>query len=385
MTDSDDRRERLRVAIAGAQQALDGLSEESIDEVTAAGRERLRHVLAYAQLVGAATDPLLITDTAINELEAAASTISADPQAAAQSPDAYATRVIDATLRLPVAQGRDIEQSLRDTAATFERNASERLEALGQRHAEIDKKLDEADAKADAIQQRIAELETSLTANRTELDTMLQRHSGEFTAAQEARATEFQGELHSVRDALNEFQETARKEVESHVAEIRRMEEESAALVGAIGLAGTAERYGEEVEQQRAAADRMRLLTIVLALGALVVGLYAAFVGDHEAATVISKLAVTAVLGGLAAYTASQSGRHRRREERARAVQLELTAFAPFVEPLDPAQREEERVVMTRRTFGRAISPEGTPWDPGPSPISFLLRRRQKAQDEGAE
>jgi hypothetical protein len=385
MTDWEQRRERLRVAIAGAQGALDGLSGDLIDDVMASGRDHLGHVLAYAQLVAIATDPRLISDIAISELEAAASAISTDPQAAARSSDGYAARVIDATLRLPAAQGRDIEQSLSDAAAAFERNARERLKALRQRYTEIDKKLDEADTQAGAIQQRIAELETALTANCTELDTMLQRHSGEFTTAQEARATEFQGELQSVRDALNEFQETARKEVESHVAEIRRMEEESAALVGAIGLAGTAERYGEEVEQQRAAADRMRLLTIVLALGAVAVGLYAVFAGDQEAEALIAKLAVSAVLGGLAAYTASQSGRHRRREERARALQLELTAFAPFIEPLDPAQNEEERVVMAPRTFGRAISPEGTPEDPGPSPVSFLLRRRQKELGESGE
>ncbi|GIU95787.1 MAG: hypothetical protein KatS3mg012_2244 [Gaiellaceae bacterium] len=129
----------------------------------------------------------------------------------------------------------------------------------------------------------------------------------------------------------------------------------------------------------------MRLLTIALALGAVAVGLYAVFVGDQEAEALVAKLAVSAVLGGLATYTASQSGRHRHREERARALQLELTAFAPFIEPLDPAQKEEERVIMTRRTFGRAISPETPADEPGPSPVSLLLRRQQKQLDEGGE
>jgi hypothetical protein len=385
MSDADARRERLRVALEGAQAALAELSDEWAEENTGEGRNQLEHLLTYAQLVVAATDPRLVSDTAINELEAATSAITAAPEAAVLSPDTYAARVIDATLRLPGARGRDIEQSLLDAAVAFERNARDRLDALRQRYAVADKKFDDVSARADAIEQRIAELETSLAANRTELDTMLQRHSGEFTAAQEERAKEYQEEAQAIRAELSQLQEEARKEVESRVAEIRRMEEESAGLVGAIGLAGTAERYGEEVVQQRVAADRWRWATIVFALGAVGIGLYAVLAGDQEPEALIAKLAVSAVLGGLAAYTASQSGRHRRREERARALQLELTAFAPFIEPLDPAQREEERVLMTRRTFGRAINPEGSPEDPGPSPISFLLRCRQKALDEGTE
>lgn len=385
MNNRDERRERLRTALSLAQKALDELDPDLVDEAAASGRDHLARILSYAQLVVSGTDPLLISNTAINETESATSQLAADALGAAQSPEAHATRVIDATLRLPAAQGRDTEQSLRDAATAFERSARERLNALQQRYAEIDNKLDEADTQADAIQQRISELETSLAASRTELDTMLQRHSGEFTTAQESRTKEFQDELQAVRDELSRLQSEAREEVESRVAEIRRMEEESSALVGAIGLAGTAERFGEEAVQQRMAANRMRGLTIALALGAVAVGLYAVITGDQDPEALIAKVAVSIVLGGLAAYTASQSGRHRRREEKARALQLELTAFAPFIEPLEAEQKEEERVIMTRRTFGRAINPEGTPEEPGPSPVSFLLRRRQKALDEGGE
>ena len=76
----------------------------------------------------------------------------------------------------------------------------------------------------------------------------------------------------------------------------------------------------------------------------------------HEAtdtSAVAAKLGVSIVFGGLATYTGRQSGRHRVREERARNLQLELTAFAPFIEPLDDDQKEVERVIMTRKTFGQ--------------------------------
>ncbi len=60
--------------------------------------------------------------------------------------------------------------------------------------------------------------------------------------------------------------DAARKELDARVGEIRRMEQETAGLVGAIGLAGTAKSYGDEIKEQRAAADRWRLATIVLSV-----------------------------------------------------------------------------------------------------------------------
>src|SRR5205085_3759531 len=98
-----------------------------------------------------------------------------------------------------------------------------------------------------------------------------------------------------------------------------------------------------------------------------------------------SKLAVSVILGGLSAYLARQSGRHRRREEHARSLQLELTAFSPFIEPLSPEQQEEERVIMTRKTFGKTTAAEASEEEPGPAPLSFLLQRRQKQLAEGSD
>jgi hypothetical protein len=79
-----------------------------------------------------------------------------------------------------------------------------------------------------------------------------------------------------------------------------------------------------------------------LALGAVIVGLFAIFDRSDNTHVVVAKFIVSAALGGLAAYTARQSGRHREREERARNLQLELTAFGPFIEPLDKDQQDWE-------------------------------------------
>jgi hypothetical protein len=163
------------------------------------------------------------------------------------------------------------------------------------------------------------------------------------------------------------------------------METESAQLVGAIGLAGTAERYSEESRQQRRAAFWLRLAAIVVALGAVGVTVVASLNHDDSTQHLLAKLSVSAILGGLSAYLARQSGQHRRREEHARALQLELTAFSPFIEPLTPEQREEERVIMTRKTFGKTTPSDASEDEPGPAPLSFLLQKRRKELETGGK
>lgn len=95
-----------------------------------------------------------------------------------------------------------------------------------------------------------------------------------------------------------------------------------------------------------------------------------------RAETFTGKLALSIILGGIATYAARQSANHRRREERARDLQLELTAFAPFIEPLSAEQQEEERVIMTRKTFGKTTTAEKQAEEPGPTALSLLLRRK---------
>jgi hypothetical protein len=117
----------------------------------------------------------------------------------------------------------------------------------------------------------------------------------------------------------------------------------------------------------------------VVALGAVAMGVWAVVHHADDTNTLAAKLGVSLVLGGLAAYTAAQSGKHRRREERARDLQLQLTAFSPFTAPLDPELQQLERVRMTRRTFGTIDTAQAEEDDTGPSAMALVNRvlRRQ--------
>lgn len=176
----------------------------------------------------------------------------------------------------------------------------------------------------------------------------------------------------------------AESRVESAVAKIEKIGEDVGVLSGAISLKETAKYYEDEADAQKKNADNLRNLTVLIALGAVAMGVWAVVQDASDTSTLIAKLAVSAVLGTLATYTATQSGKHRRREARARDLQLQLTAFSPFIAPLHDEVKQLERVRMTRRTFGRIESAQAEEDDTGPTAMS-LVRRVLRGEAEPNE
>ena len=70
---------------------------------------------------------------------------------------------------------------------------------------------------------------------------------------------------------------------------------------------------------------------------------------ETSATLIVTKVALTAVVAGIAGYAAGQSAQHRKREVRARRLFLELTAFGPFAEPLS----EDDRATVCRDFISR--------------------------------
>lgn len=370
MSELDERQQRILNSLDHAAKSLGDLVEA--ERTQAAGNvEMLEEVVAYARAVVAQSAAPLISEPALSSIVSHADAIAADPNGTAANARAYADPILSGIALLPLARDRQVEQAVREAAANYQRSVTQRLKAIEEEavetaaavrvtleaaQADVEKAAATAAAdfaqRAAAVETRVTEIETAVATQTQRLDAMVERQSASFTAVQDERAEEFTAELARVQSALEGVLANARQEVADHVAEIRRMEEESSGLVHSIGLGGTAERYGDESKYQRGVANRFRWLTICLALGAVGVAVWAVVHKVDNNSLVTAKLAVSTILGALAAYTAKQSGRHRAREERARNLQLELTAFAPFIEPLDDEIKEIERVRMTRKTFG---------------------------------
>jgi phosphate uptake regulator len=401
----DDELKALRKAAHEAEKAMRALPDEAWADKEA--RTRCLRVLAYACVALDASSGDLVSDQARQAITNALAGFSENPASVAEAADPPTSTLVDAIALLPIARGREVEQAVKDAAANFQRSAQQRLNAL---RRELDTAKSEIASLGDTIQERgvelgttidqrtgeannrIEELQSSFTEQieaferhiaqeREALSEFRTRQTAVFEEAEEHRIVAARDRLAEAQEELDKMQASAMEEVNERVAEIRRMEIESSELVGAIGLAGTAERYGEEAQQQKDAADRWRRVTVGLAILALVGVVYAITQRHTAVETFTAKLSLSIILGGIATYAGGQSAAHRRREQHARGLQLELTAFAPFIEPLTPEQKEEERVIMTRKTFGKTTAIESAN-EPGPTALSFLLRRREKAAAE---
>jgi DNA repair exonuclease SbcCD ATPase subunit len=277
----DDRHEALRRQFATVQEELAGLPKErreSIqDEVS-----RLEAALGFGSMIVDKTDPELVPDAAHSELAGALTQITEQVVQAGADPGSFTETFLNAVSRLPAARGEIAAQKLKGTVADVKRSATRRLNSLtkhietasaeaealrgeiDQRRAEWDEAVDARKREFDtAIDARLAEFRTELEELRSAVEAEKQRVEGaateqaeQFRAHQEQRAEEFKEKEREYEERVAEVERAAKEQVASLVGEIEEMKERSAQLVGAIGITGTAERYGKEADEQKTVADR---------------------------------------------------------------------------------------------------------------------------------
>ena len=329
MLTHEQRLKRLRGHVRDVETELQALPPEERDAHQAA-LARLGAVVAYGDAVLAAADPRLLTTDAFTAVQSAACRISNSPRAALDDADARADALVDALWLVPVPVAGEGGREARELL----RSAAERLLAV----------REDVDAEAQRLQALRAEVDRWTSEAEETIGAQTERHRQAFEERRRAEAAEFRTSM----DAL-------RAEAEERVAEIKRMESETAPLVDAIAVAGTWEHYRRQSRRQRIVAEVFRGLAVLATLGAVTVALLATSWIDDTTEGSIANLFAALLLVGLAAYLARQSARHRAREEDAARVQFELAAFSPFVEALPPERRDEERVLLTRKLFGTAL------------------------------
>lgn len=370
-------------------------------------RERAREVLAYISLTLSTTDPVLLASSVVGELTQRFTQTTNEPGLGGDDRfNDWIGGLLNAVGRLPVGSGRQFEQAAKKAAKTFQRSAQQRFSAVERRSAKaqsdveaLTANLEGRRAEIDALAERFrAQQEEAIEARFTQLDARTQdlqataeRHaqsiealmteqSEAFRKAQDERAEEYRERDKGYESHFETLEADAKRRVDALVSEMNTMRDRSAELVGAIGITGTAERYGKEFDEQQKAANQWRIVTLALGVLAVAAAIVAAF--DHKATTAGTKLAIAILLGGVAAYTARQSARHRSREENARRLQLDLTAFPVFIEALPEEDRDAATVWMAERSFlgARGLVDDD---DGGPSLLSqFLARRKGSAAAE---
>lgn len=388
----------MRDRISELRSLLSGLSDEQraeADERLEGSLERASTVLEHIEGLLDAADPEFVTqgalDQLLNPLDRAIEALTgleADPGNIVVFDGAVedalsTTQPLAAVVRLPTkiseAARKNFGAELRGKAKELSAEADaikKRLEALSAEQQRL------AQAGTEANEQRRAELQSefdriqgAINTEQGRLDQLVPQFEQQFSQAQDTRNEEWQSlrqdleqRVNDARDQLQQrAQETAdsiQTQAEEVLTEVRGKRDEVVKLYGIIGDTGTAGAFAKEADNQKEDADFWRwvaigggILTIGLALAAVV---FAAKDPHGSLTSHLAALLVAAAAGGLTAYAARQSGHHRDREDESRRLELELTAFGPFMH--DIAEPDKAREAYAERLFkGAERTPTGEP------------------------
>jgi hypothetical protein len=355
---------RIAALLAGVGQANEALAtlDDSQRAQAPEAYERLQATLDYAGVVIARTEPLLLGAGAHQQLTQVLGEIAGNAAAISTTPDPYADRLLSGLTTLPAAYDRDLDASVRAAAGNFRRSTTRRLHSTEEKLAEAEASVEALrgelaaaqDATSAAIEQRQGEVEQRLT----EIEGVAQAASQRVEQQAQEQAQAYQQEVARRDEDLEErwqgFEERTRSRTDEFVADLSRITDEGKDMVGALGVASVANNFGKDAARESKAYWGLFGLTFVLSVGAVVCAALAATHAGDDVKRLVTKLGLSLVLGGVAAFTGHEAHDRRQNEKLSRRTELELRTFGPFVEPLPEKEKVRERIVMARRTFGQA-------------------------------
>ena len=273
--------------------------------------------------------------------------------------------VLDAASALIIAGSVVSPDQQREAAGAYRRAAGQLLSRVKEESEEASEwlranvqdltaKVDAASAAVDATraegEAKLAELKAATEAESTRFSTATTEAVSQQKASFEGLATELRASVETLREELNE------KAAEG-LAELDRLREEAARLVNLVGDHALAGGHGAYANEERQAADVWRYvavasLSVVAALGFF----YLETVGSAAFSWQSFWIRVVLIVpfGLLAAYAASQSGKHRDNEAAARRLALDLVAIGPYIERLTEDKRDAVRDRLADRFFAQS-------------------------------
>jgi hypothetical protein len=393
----DEVRTRVMDGIAAVEAKASALSDE--DREAAESQipgvlARLEVVTAWVEHLLGSVDPELLSlgsfDVFVGPLQQVAQTLEVLPS----DPAGYALNlsgVLDAVVMAGPGQavatppmrelsdraaalGRTVTRRLNDLEREMDAHESRLQEWQNQAQAANDALTEAREQETESLRSEIAALRETLTTQTTEADTLLSGFQTTFDHNELQRDKAWKSSRDALSERIDEYASDANDRIEAAITamnesadaaitslrsnadetfehvESRRKKIES--IYEIVFKEGTASAFSAEAEKERGQANIWRIVAIGFATAAVLIAALTAFLSHPSGLDVeelIARLASAVAFGAIAAYAGQQSGRHRRREEDAKQLELDLTAIGPFVEEIDEAKRDEVRQLFVQR------------------------------------
>jgi anti-sigma-K factor RskA len=221
-------------------------------------------------------------------------------------------------------------------------------------------RVDQPNSEPGADSTRIAEdLENLPSEFRSERGSMGSNVDGYPTSALRTQSEAAGQRLHEQSERNSRIEEEVdriRLKLETRanaiIEALEEKREQAGELVEVMSTSTTAGAFAKEAKVQKREADQWRILTVSIGIAAAVVAVAAIGVSialGTSPPLVIAEIGAVALLLGLADYAARQAALHRRREERARRLELDVTAVGPLTSALSESDKQRMRSEFAER------------------------------------
>jgi hypothetical protein len=231
----------------------------------------------------------------------------------------------------------------------------------------IDTERARLDGLSTLIEQQKGRLDQSIAAYQQQFTVAETARTNSFNNDSKKRSDEFQQLLKAKEEEAKKFQESHRthfeklcedinKRGDQHHSRLKAREEEVDRIFGAIGVSSFAGHFKTTADNERIAADRLRIVALSL-MGAMVlvagIAFYYSITHDVTWHTFAFRLGTAIVIAIPAIYAAQESSKHRDRENSLRKMHLELASIDSYLVLLPEAQKNEIKAKLTEKFFGR--------------------------------
>jgi hypothetical protein len=418
MTAYDDRlvSHPLFAQLTAAQSVIAELlragDERELDVIEAI--TRLERVTSYTQSILETADPQLTGGGLLDQIAATVGAlgqeVSAYPSDGAighlANANAHADTLLDFVARLPrpaavpaAGETQEAVTSFRRSISQHARHADAEIAALEERLAALaaaataqEGKLQQQDARLDTVvagfqqqfsqteQQRQAEHNELISGSKTTIDQLAKTGQAEIAAvatkgevdvAEAISAAEAATEaaVQKLSDRATALTTSLDKAGKDRIGKLDELLEKAIRTVGVIGNTGMTGGYKQTADAEKKAANRLRWLAVgALALAVISSTAFALFHGDDFNWQVFaSKSFISVPLLVLAGYAARESAKHRREEQYARKVELQLASIDSYLIELPDTERHRIKAKLADRFF--AETQFGLDGDPLPQAI----------------
>lgn len=379
---------------------------------------RLTQIIAFVVNALSNTDPLMVANATLKNLSSHAQNIIQElSNYNANQNRGYLVNannhadnlLVQGRMLFPISQVTDID-GLRDSIGNFRKSAGQYIRYLEEDFNKLKKQINELAVKG-------TEITSDINVQKGRLDTAISQFQQQFSDAAEKRRQEFseaeKQRIDEHTEALEKlelkFDELASKNNENFSSFLKKVEEDSSlkiaeltdrvnkidiraetiseklkeeaknqidtlgtnseiilnelkgkkeeasTLVQIIGNIGVTGNFQKIANQEKATADWLRKVALLLMTGmVLIIGL-TIFISAHNGfdwKLSLFRLGAALVLAIPATYAASESSKHRNAEYRNRQAELELASIDPFLEKMPDETKNELKAKLTERFFG---------------------------------